>query len=368
MKICYLNHDLREHTGAGRFGLQLVERLAREEGVQASVLTMVKSGHPLEQPVLRAGVPGFLLALGRMRSALSDCDIIHALDGYPYGVIGCIAAIVLRKKMFITAVGTGALQALRNPLKKTLLCWAYRRADRVVAVSNYTKREIVKRCPGLEIDVINHAVNECEFRADNEDLSAQERSAVKNLKPYILSVGSGKPRKGYCYSFEAFAKVRARFPGFRYVTVGYDKGSEIPNEFGVLDATVCYKNISRTFLRALYRNAELFMLLPYDDRGDVEGFGFVFLEAAAAGLPVIGTYGCGAEDALIHGKNGFLVEPRNANEAADAAIKILSDASLREKFSKGSVEFARRMNWDKVAERYVEMYKQLTTSNQQNLS
>ena len=85
----------------------------------------------------------------------------------------------------------------------------------------------------------------------------------------------------------------------------------------------------------------------------------MFLEAAAAGLPVVGTYESGAEDATDNGKNGFLVGPRDARAAAEAAIKILSDPIMKEKFAKNSVDFAKRMSWDKVANEYAIIYKSL---------
>ena len=108
---------------------------------------------------------------------------------------------------------------------------------------------------------------------------------------------------------------------------------------------------------AIYRNAELFMLLPVNDRGDVEGFGFVFLEAAAAGLPVIGTLDSGAEDAVLERGNGFLVQPRDSGSAASAAAHILGNVAMKKKFSAASLEFAKKMNWERVISRYSAVYK-----------
>ena len=130
-------------------------------------------------------------------------------------------------------------------------------------------------------------------------------------------------------------------------------------ELGLEDRVVMVKHVPRPFLVGLYRNAELFMLLPYDVDKDVEGFGFVFLEAAAAGLPVIGTRESGAEDALSHGENGFLVPPQDPPAAAEAAIRILSSPELKERFSRASLAFAREMNWERVAAAYHHIYRSL---------
>ncbi|MBI2639327.1 MAG: glycosyltransferase [Candidatus Sungbacteria bacterium] len=364
MRICYLNHDLKEDTGAGRFGLSFIAGISAAcPAVRPVVLTVEDCGHPLEAPVLHSDMLKMIFRIPRIRSFFKKCDIIHALDGFPYGVIAAVASLGLGKRLVITAVGTGAIQPLQNPVKRLLLGWAYRRADRVIAVSNYTKREISLRAKGLDISVISHAVDSREFDGSNHDeLIEEERAVIQRMKPYMLSVGGGKKRKGYEYSFLAFAEVIKQFPRLNYVVVGHDIKNTPAESLGVADKTFCFFGIRRPFLRALYRNAELFMLLPYDDRGDVEGFGLAFLEAAAAGLPIVGTYGNGAEDAVENGENSILVEPRNSGAAAAAAVKILLDPRLKEKFSKGSVDFAKRMSWDKVAKEYIEIYKAVLKS------
>lgn len=361
MRVCFLSHDLKENTGAGRFGLQLIANLGKKyPDFHPVVLTMEGCGHPWERPLLYSDILRLIFSLPRIRSVFKDCDVIHALDGYPFGVIAAIASFGLGKKLIITAVGTGAIQAFRHPTKGMLLRWAYRRADRLVAVSNYTKREILSRASGLDISVINHGVDVENFQESSDgELTEEEKEAIRRMKPYVLSVGGGKRRKGYEYSFPAFVEINKRFPGLQYAVVGHDVEHTPAKSLGIENKVLCFVWIRWPFLRALYRNAELFLLLPYDDQGDVEGFGFVFLEAAAAGLPVVGTYSSGAEDAINNGKNGFLVEPKNYGAAAEAAIKILSDRTLKEKFVRESFAFAKKMSWEKAADSYLAIYKEI---------
>lgn len=361
MRICFLNHDLKDNTGAGLFGLQLISRFRQEyPDFHPVVLTTEGSGHPWESTVLYSNIFRLIFYFPRIRFVFKECDIIHALDGFPYGVIAAVASVGLGKRLVITAVGTGAIQVFRYPVKGFLLRWAYRRADRVIAVSNYTKREILKECPGLDIAVINHAVDANEFSEGGEELSENEKLEIKKLKPYILSVGGWKERKGFEYSFPAFAEIARSFPRMKYVIVGAANPKlRLSEPLGITDRVFYFRGIRRLFLKDLYRNAELFMLLPYDDRGDVEGFGFAFLEAAAAGLPVVGTYDSGAEDAVQHGRNGFLVEPRNIKAAADAILSILSNPELKKNFSRKSLVFAKKMTWERVVSKYTDIYLNL---------
>lgn len=358
MRICFLSHNVNPATGAGRFGLNLIERLQRAEpGLEAVVLTTIGSGHPLERPLLSRNRPKLLLALPRIRAVFRSCDLIHALDGWPYGVIAALALIGLGRPLVITAIGTGAVQPLYR-WYGGLLRRAYRRAAAIAAISSNTRREILAKVPGIEIAVINHAVDAGEFSGDlMAGLTETEKSEIEHLKPYVLSVGGWKRRKGFEHSFAAFAEIKKRFPALRYVICGIGPKPRLEEPLGLSGSVRYFKGIRWPFLKAMYKNANLFMLLPVDDDKDIEGFGFAFLEAAAAGLPVIGTRESGAEDAVSDGENGFLVPQRDARAAADAAIRILGDAELGDRMRRASPAFSRQMNWGRVVEAYRRLYR-----------
>ncbi len=365
MKLCLLNHDLADETGAGHFGAALLTHLIREDpNLEAVVLTTIGSGHPAERVCLPPGFFAAIRMLPRIRRIFRACDVIHALDGWPYGAIAAVASLGLGKPLLITAIGTGAIQPLYR-WYGWLLAWAYRRASRVLAVSAYTRREILKKVPGLEIEVIHHGVEAGEFSgAPWAGVSAEERAKVERWKPYVLSVGAAKERKGYRYSLAAFRELSARFGRLNYLIVGTGRSRyrDLINELGLLEKVIFIKNVSRPMLRALYRNAELFMLLPYDDHKDVEGFGLVFLEAAAAGIPVVGTKESGAEDAVDHGRNGCLVAPRDPSAAARAAGDILALPERSAAYRRGSLKFAGRMSWSRAAGRYAAIYRELVSN------
>lgn len=360
MRICFLNHSLAAGTGAGNFGLMLAKYLRRARpDIDFVFLTSVGCGHPLERAILPSKRFGLLKSWLEIRRAFRNCDVIHALDGYPHGVIAALVSLGLGKKLVITAIGTGAVQPLYRR-HGWFVVWAYRRADCLIAVSDYTRREILKKVPGLNIEVINHGVEAEEFSGDVLGaLTLEERQTIARLKPYILSVGAWKKRKGYEYSFPAFAAVAKKFPELNYAVCGAAGKKAFAERWGIGKSVFFFQGVSWPFLKALYREAKLFMLLPYDAAKDVEGFGFAFLEAAATGLPVIGTYASGAEDAVRDGGNGFLVEPRSAAAAAEAALKILDSPELEQKFRKGSLSFAREMNWPQVAAKYSAIYSRL---------
>src|SRR3989344_11411 len=361
MKICYLNHDLNSYTGAGRFCLSLLNCLKKE--VSDFEYRVLAYDNFLPKTKI-----GLFFALLKIRAIFKKYDIIQALDGWPYGFIAALASFGLRKKIIITAVGTGAVQPLYIFWKKPLLKWAYKRADKVVATSNNTKQEILKIIPDLDIQVINHGVEFEKFKIPAKVEARQSRQNSKfkildGLRPYILSVGALKKRKGYEYSIEAFSRVAKKFPDLKYIIVG--SGSERENlelrikNYGLSDRIVFLENIPEEELIAIYQNAELFILLPQDINKDIEGFGLVFLEAAAAGLPVVATRGSSAGDAVLDGKTGFLVPQIDYKETAGIIEKLLSQPDLRNQFSKESLNFAKTMSWERVARQYGSLYHNL---------
>lgn len=350
MTICYLNHDQSQTTGAGRF-LNFLKNATRKLDPSASfeVLTSENILYPSKLKLL--------FALPAIRRIIKTCDIVHALDGWPYSVIAAIAAIGLKKKLIITAVGTGGIKPLYNFWQRPLLKWAYRRADRVTAISRYTRDEILKVIPDLKIEVINHGVDWQKFQSVVGRSSSVTSGQSLVAKPYLLSVGAWKKRKGLEYSIKAFQEIKKleieKFRNLKYVILS-NPPEEIRKKYGQVNFV---SNLSEDELIGLYKNAELFILLPQDDNKDTEGFGLAYLEAAAAGLPVIGAKDTSAEDAVLDGQNGFLVSGQDPQEAASKMEQILTDPVLKDKMSRASLEFAKKMTWEKAAQSYLEIYK-----------
>ncbi|MFH1423750.1 MAG: glycosyltransferase family 4 protein [Candidatus Nealsonbacteria bacterium] len=361
MKICYLTYSLDLDRGAGKFSKTLIDTF-RDMNPEWDivVLTTRPTGDPNEKPIIYADKYKLLINFIKIRSIIRECDVVHALDGFPFGVIAALATMGSKKKLIITGLGTGAIRTLYRPIYSKLLKWAYQRADTVTAISRYTAREINKKIPRLKIKVITPGVNFDEFKKESSLVPKE----ISEKKPYLLTVGTIKKRKGHHIALPAFAEVLKKIPELNYVIVGnpaigseyYLKLKETMQRLKIEDRVFIFSNIDQGFLRQLYNNAELFFLMSQNIGQDVEGFGLVFLEAAASALPVIGSKNCGAEDAILDKENGFLVEPDDIGAVSEAIIKILSDQDLKAGFSERSVAFAKTMDWRKQAGTYSEIY------------
>jgi glycosyltransferase involved in cell wall biosynthesis len=90
-----------------------------------------------------------------------------------------------------------------------------------------------------------------------------------------------------------------------------------------------------------------------------EPFGIVLLEAMACGKPVVASNVGGIPFVVEEGKTGLLFESGNVEDLADKIMTILENEELGEKMGEAGRERAKEFTWDKIAERTVEVYKEI---------
>ncbi len=360
MKICLLNENLDIKAGVGRYGRAIADHLAEQAGVEVIVLTERPNGHRLEKAVLKKS---FLTRhLGNLfrnvltvRKYLRDCDIIHALDGYPYGVIAALANFGLNKKLIINGIGTYSVLGLDQPFKRFLMKWAYQKADQILGISHFTKKQILKRIKPKNLTVINHGVDWRKFQ--------KEYAVTSRVKKIIISVGALKPRKGYEISLAAIAEIKKKYPDIRYQIVGGSPPQrylDLVKQYNLTSNVEFFQDIPDEELIKLYHQADLFLLTPVNaNDNDFEGFGLVYLEAGACGLPTIGTYDCGAEDAIKDGVTGFLVPQNDMAKTAEVIIKLLDNPNLALKLGEQCRANARQNDWHIVVNKYLRVYREI---------
>lgn len=155
---------------------------------------------------------------------------------------------------------------------------------------------------------------------------------IKN--PYILSVGRLIERKGFDDLIRAFAKLdQTKFADIDLVIVGDGPQRAALEKIAEREYVrpLFLGNVSSDDLPALYTNARLFALTPKEIEGDIEGFGIVYLEAAAAGVSTIGTKTGGVPEAIEDTKTGLLAEPGNVDEIAQCMTRLLQDPNLAQR-------------------------------------
>lgn len=362
MKICFLTNTMGINSGYGRYSREVISRVSKFAKV--IVLTEEKSDYPGEEAILdgASSLRNIFKLSKLVKPYIENCDLIHALDVFPYGAIAALADKKIRKPLIINAVGTYSIasfydNSLQGLARRYFLKLAYKKADEVLSISNFVSTEILKKVKPKILETINLGV-------DFNKFSKIEK--IEHAGKVILSVGIIKKRKGYHISIPAIAEVKKLIPDIRYKIAGQIASQEYFEslkklvENNNLQSNVEFlSDISDEELLGQYSTADLFLLPSVNIDHNFEGFGLVFLEAAAAGIPVIGTLGNGIEDAARDNFNGFLIKQNNVQETSTAVARILADRILYKQFSENGKIWAQKNDWRYVVEKYAKVYENI---------
>jgi phosphatidylinositol alpha-1,6-mannosyltransferase len=169
-------------------------------------------------------------------------------------------------------------------------------------------------------------------------------------------------KKGIDQAIRAFVRVVEAFPDSRYLVVGdgpYRGALEaLAASCGVAEKVTFAGAVAEDDLVDHYVLGDVFVMpnrrLP---NGDTEGFGLVFLEANACGLPVIAGSDGGAIDAVRHGVNGLLVDGHAVDAIADAMLELRRDPELRARLREGGMAAAAAADWRHKAQAFLALFE-----------
>ncbi len=180
--------------------------------------------------------------------------------------------------------------------------------------------------------------------------------------PLVLTVSRLSRRdryKGVDLSLEACARLRRMGAEFRLAVVGDGDYAAVlqhrAHAAGIADWVHWLGNVEEASLVDLYDACDLFLLNSRAERGPrglgVEGFGIVFLEAAARGKPAIGGRSGGIPDAVEDGVTGILVDPDDPRALAEALRQLLSDPAARARLGQAArARVEREYHWNRSAQ------------------
>ncbi len=164
---------------------------------------------------------------------------------------------------------------------------------------------------------------------------------------YILSAGRLIPRKGFDALLAAFAALdQMKFADARLVIAGDGPQREellAQARRELVETSVhVLTDVSDEELMALYAGASVFALVPTELPGDFEGFGIVYLEAAAQGVPAVASKTGGAQEAVLHEQTGLHVPPDDVPALRDALARLLGDKALGQRLGEVARERVRQ--------------------------
>ncbi|MEU8113429.1 glycosyltransferase family 4 protein [Micromonospora sp. NPDC048947] len=307
----------------------------------------------------RVLLPTPLIARRAARLARSyDCDTVWFGAAAPLGLL----AAGLRRRAEIRRVvaqthgheiGWAAVPAARPALRRigrgvdvTTYLGEYTRSRLARVLDGVT--ELRRLAPGVDVDTYHPSVDGEQVRAR---LGLTDR-------PVVVCVSRLVPRKGQDTLIRALPEIRRRVPDAALLIVGggpYRATLEkLARQTGVERDVVFTGTVPSVELPAHYAAGDVYaMPCRTRNRGlDVEGLGIVYLEASAAGLPVVAGDSGGAPDAVREGETGYVVRGRDVAQLADRVARLLADRDLaRQLGAAGRAWVEREWRWEAQAER-----------------
>ena len=236
-------------------------------------------------------------------------------------------------------------------------------ADVVTFVSHYVRSRIAAALgPRAALEYLPPGVDTAAFHPD--PVARQRLRAQHGIgdRPVLACISRLVRRKGQDVLIDALPRIRAAVPDVLLLLVGGgDLGralAERADRIGVADSVLLTGSVPFADLAGYYAAADVFAM-PCRTRGrglDVEGLGIVFLEAAAAGLPVVAGDSGGAPETVLPGRTGTVVDGRDTRAVASACIDLLADRPRSRAWGSAGREWvAQRWNWDSTADRLVQL-------------
>lgn len=225
-------------------------------------------------------------------------------------------------------------------------------ADKITALTEWEKTAIAKLgIDSRKIDVVPNGV-------DLEKYNKGQLDYFKKLGiegKILLFVGQPTQRKGWKYFLDAMPRILKEFPDTKAVFIGYSRNKELENyskSLGLEKSVVFLGYLPEENKIDAFKSADVFVLPTL-----YEGFGIVFLEAMASGLPIVTTDSAGNKEIIENNKNGILTKSKTGLEISEAVIRLLESKTLRTKISKANKRKVLDYEWKKVTEKYLEIYE-----------
>jgi phosphatidylinositol alpha-1,6-mannosyltransferase len=317
-------------------------------------------GIRIERVPSRVLVPGPPL-VRRIRDAARriDADLVVLDPVFPLGLIGPSLGIPYAVLLHGAEVAIPG----RLPAARELMSHVLRHSALAVSAGGYPAAEarravrrngwmppIVEIPPGVDLDRF-HPLSAAQRQSARAELGLPVEG------PLVVSVSRLVPRKGMDVLIDAAVRVKADLPDLTVAIAGRGRDSDrLAGRIAELAAPVrLLGGVTDERLPLLVGAADVFVMLCRNRwlGLEQEGFGIVFLEAAAAGVPQIAGASGGAAEAVADGQTGLVVRrPTDVGAVARAITRLLSDPELREQMGSSSRHRAEAsFDYDKLAPR-----------------
>jgi len=235
------------------------------------------------------------------------------------------------------------------------------RANRLIAVSNNTKKDIIKflHINNGKIDVVYEIIDSKYRPIKNESAIMKVKNKYKIFNKFILYVGTLEPRKNIVNLIQAYYKLISKNNATHQLVIVGKKGWHYQEIFKIVTKLNLNKGrgkivftgyVSEEELPFLYNAADVFVYPSL-----YEGFGIPPLEAMACGVPVISSDLSSIPEVI--GEAGILINPYNIQDIYQALYKLLNDDKLKKELKYKGLKRAQEFSSEKLANETIKVYK-----------
>lgn len=347
--------------GIGYYTHNLLESLTRIDTQNEYILFKTTEKQP-ESPIPFINRPNVRViyapkALQKWRSKKEKVDLYHGTNfrlrgrGYKGNVVTIHDLAFKHYPHF-----------LKKKFGQSLSFWKTKRdvhrADRVIAVSQHTAKDVIDffQIDKKKVRVVYHGVGD-HFRPDvpGESILEVKKYYRISTAKYILWVGTLEPRKNLPTLIKAYSQLKSIHSEYTLV-LGGGPGWQYQD---ILNLTLSLGNriqitgyLPQRDLIPLYAGASLFAYPSL-----YEGFGMPLLEAMASGVPIVASRTSSIPEVV--GDAGVLVDPLSISDMGKAIMKLLDDSSLRSSMQEKGIQRAKQFTWERAAQETLQIYQEI---------
>jgi phosphatidylinositol alpha-1,6-mannosyltransferase len=281
---------------------------------------------------------------------------IHAGRALPEGITAWLVARLTLHPVVIYAHGE-ELTTWGHGGKYKAMRFALRHADRVIANSEFTRDALIKmNVDPASITLIYPGVDVTRFRPGLACADLRQSVGAADSGKLILSVGRLSRRKGFDQVIQALPALIQAGLDIQYVLIGigedYDYLFDLARKHGVAERVHLLGHVSADDLPRWYNACDVFAMPNREINGDTEGFGMVFIEAAACAKTVVAGTAGGTGAAVVDGVTGLRVDSNEAAMVTSALRYLLDDPLLVLRMGEaGLVRAQAEFAWERVADK-----------------
>ena len=303
-------------------------------------------------------------------------DVVHVQVSDPIG----LSVVSYARKRNIPVVTTehnqpeviteplGVPNFMKKPIDALLASYFVNRQSKSDFVTMPTKQAIdnllSERDFKVPVAAVSNGVDLTNFKPGKAKAEIYEKYGIPKNKPIVLYVGRVDPEKNVGGVIDAFALTLKKVPEAELVIVGDGVDREkLEKQVERLDIVDKVKFLGRVVGEDLYEIYKTGMV--FATASGIETQGIVLIEAAATGLPLIAVNAGAVKEICVNGANGFLCQPGNETEIAEAMAKILGDRKLQKKFSEESLRLAQEHDFERTLDAFTNIYNDVIKTKQE---